>query len=33
VTRRELDELATRARQLQRVTKRICQERIKSYAQ
>ena len=32
VTRRELDELATRVRQLQRVTKRICQERIKSYA-
>lgn len=32
VTRRELDELAKRVRQLQRVTKRICQERIKSYA-
>ena len=33
VTRRELDELAKRVRQLRRVTKRICQERIKSYAQ
>ena len=32
VTRRELDELAARVRRLQRVTKRICQERIKSYA-
>ncbi len=32
VTRRQLDELATRVRRLQRVTKRICQERIKSYA-
>ncbi len=32
VTRRELDELAKRVRQLRRVTKRICQERIKSYA-
>ena len=31
VTRRELDEIATRVRQLQRATKRICQERIKSY--
>ena len=33
VTRRELDQLARRVRRLQRVTKRICQERIKSYAQ
>ena len=33
VTRRELDELATRVRRLQRVTKRICQERIKCYAE
>ncbi len=33
VTRRELDELATRVRRLQRVSKRICLERIKSYAQ
>ncbi len=32
VTRRELDELARRVRRLQRVTKWICQERIKSYA-
>ncbi len=32
VTRRELDELATRVRRLQRVTRHICQERIKSYA-
>ena len=32
VTRRELIELATRVRQLQKATKRICQERIKSYA-
>ena len=32
VTRRELDELATRVRRLQRVTTHICQERIKSYA-
>ena len=32
VTRRELDELAARVRRLQRVTKRICQERIESYA-
>ncbi len=32
VTRRELDELATRVRRLQRVSKRICLERIKSYA-
>ena len=32
VTRHELDELATRVRQLQRVTRHICQERIKSYA-
>ncbi len=32
VTRRELDELAKRVRQLQKTTKRICQERIKSYA-
>ena len=32
VTRRELDELATRVRCLQRVTRRICQERIESYA-
>ena len=31
VTRRELDELAKRVRQLQKTTKRICQERIKSY--
>ena len=33
VTRRELDELAKRVGQLQKTTKRICQERIKSYAQ
>ena len=32
VTRRELDELATRVRRLQRVMKYICEERIKSYA-
>ena len=32
VTRRELNELATRVRQLQKATKRICHERIKSYA-
>ncbi len=32
VTRRELDELATRVRRLQRVARHICQERIKSYA-
>ena len=32
VTRRQLDELATRVRCLQRVTRRICQERIESYA-
>ena len=32
VTRRELNELGTRVRQLQKATKRICQERIKSYA-
>ena len=32
VTRRQLDELAIRVRQLQKATKRICQERIKSYA-
>ncbi len=32
VTRRQLDELATRVRQLQKATKRICRERIKSYA-
>ena len=32
VTRCELDELAKRVHQLQRVTKRICKERIKSYA-
>ena len=32
VTRRELDELAKRVRRLQKATKRICQERIKSYA-
>ena len=32
VTRRELNELATRVRQLQKATTRICQERIKSYA-
>ena len=32
VTRCELDELAKRVRSLQRVTKRICKERIKSYA-
>ena len=32
VTRRELDELATRVGQLQKATKRMCQERIKSYA-
>jgi HEPN domain-containing protein len=31
VTRRELDELAAQVRRLQRVTNRICQERIKSY--
>ncbi len=33
VTRRELDELATRVRRLQKATNHICQERIKSYAQ
>ena len=33
VTRRQLDELATRVRRLQKATKRICQERIQSYAQ
>ena len=32
VSRCELDELAKRVHQLQRVTKRICKERIKSYA-
>ena len=32
VTRRQLDELAIRVRRLHKVTKRICQERIKSYA-
>ncbi len=32
VARRELNELATRVRRLQRATKRICRERIKSYA-
>ena len=32
VTRRDLDELAERVRQLQITTKRICRERIKSYA-
>ncbi len=32
VTRSQLDELATRVRRLQKATKRICQERIKSYA-
>ncbi len=32
VTRRELGELATRVRRLQRVTRHICQEQIKSYA-
>ena len=31
VTRRELNELATRVRRLQKATKRICRERIKSY--
>ncbi len=33
VTRRELDELATRVRRLQRVSKRICLKRIETYAQ
>ena len=33
VTRREMDELATRVRRLQKATKCICRERIKSYAQ
>ncbi len=33
VTRRELDELAKRVRRLRRAAKRICGQRIKSYAQ
>ncbi len=32
VTQRELDELAKRVRRLQKATKRICQDRIESYA-